>query len=170
MAIQKLRGKKFGFALFSKAKQRRLTALGLKACAAMATERAEAYRPPIEWAFRQKGQIPGPISYGAAARILNMRNLSGPKGGIWRGHQLKRIALRIGLRQLRGYLASDIVRARVRAIWRDDPNCTLEQMRARMKTEHPVGLLRVRHYLRRCQGGAAKSCAAYERLGWPIDR
>jgi DNA invertase Pin-like site-specific DNA recombinase len=46
MAIQKLRGKKFGFALFSKAKQRRLTALGLKAWVAMGNDRAEAYRPP----------------------------------------------------------------------------------------------------------------------------
>ena len=52
LAISKLKGTKFGFAVRSKAIRRRVSTMGRAALIKAAMERAEAYRHHIEWAFR----------------------------------------------------------------------------------------------------------------------
>jgi len=71
-AASKRRGKKFGMALCSKAERRRIRALGRAALARVAVERAEAYRPLIEWAFQQPGRYGRPISRRDAAERLKI--------------------------------------------------------------------------------------------------
>ena len=104
IAAAKRRGKKFGLQLRSKAWQRQVSALGRAALSKAATERAEAYRLHIEWAFRQPGVDGRPISYRAAAERLNERNIESPMGRRWVGHQLRRMARRLGLYHPPGYL------------------------------------------------------------------
>jgi len=97
LAAAKRRGRKFGVQLRSKAWQRRVSALGRAALSKAAMERAEAYRLHIEWAFRQPGIGGRRISYRGAANQLNERNLESPMGRGWTGHQLQRMARRLGL-------------------------------------------------------------------------
>jgi DNA invertase Pin-like site-specific DNA recombinase len=54
-AVRKLRGRQRGFQMLSKAKRRRIQTLGRAASTRAAIERAEAFRPHIEWALRQPG-------------------------------------------------------------------------------------------------------------------
>jgi len=80
-AASKRRGKKFGMALCSKTERRRIRALGRAALARLAVERAEAYRPLIEWAFQRPGRYGRPISRRDAAERLNERNIPCAMGG-----------------------------------------------------------------------------------------
>jgi DNA invertase Pin-like site-specific DNA recombinase len=73
-AVRKRRGLKSGLARRSRAERLRVAALGKAAIIKAAMEQAEAYRPYIEWAFRQPGVDGGPISYRAAADKFNGRN------------------------------------------------------------------------------------------------
>jgi DNA invertase Pin-like site-specific DNA recombinase len=169
-AILKRKGHKFGMAARSKAWQRRVSARGRAAWVTLVNERAEAYRPHIEWAFRQPDADGGPISYRAAADMLNERKVKSPMDRGWTGHQLKRTALRLGLDHPPGCVKNDVVRARVRAIWKQRPECTVEDVVASMGTEHPVGLVRTYMHLRDCRMAAAKRSSAQQRVGWRVDR
>ena len=170
IAAAKRKGRKFGVQLRSKAWQRRVSALGRAALSKAAMERAEAYRLHIEWAFRQPGINGGPISYRAAADQLNERHLESPMGRRWTGHQLRRMARRLGLNHPPGYLKNDVVRTRVRAIWKQHPECTMDQVIARMGAEHPLGIVRAYVHLRACRMAAAKRSPAQKRIGWRVDR
>jgi DNA invertase Pin-like site-specific DNA recombinase len=97
-AIAKARGVKFGQAARSKAEQRRCSRLGNEAKSRAALERAEIFRPHIEWALRQPGLNGRPVSLERAAQILNARCIPSPKGGRWGGEQVKRLGNRLGLR------------------------------------------------------------------------
>src|SRR5271169_6282413 len=116
IAAAKRRGKKFGLELRSRAWQRRVSALGSAALSKAAMERAEAYRLHIEWAFRQPGVDGRPISYRAAADELNDRAIESPMGRHWTGHQLRRMARRLGLHHPPGDLQNEAVRTQLRAI------------------------------------------------------
>ena len=76
----------------------------------------------------------------------------------------------LGLDHPPGYLKNDVVRARVRAIWKQHPECTVYQVIARMGTEHPVGIVRAWMYLREIRMAAAKRSSAQKRVGWRVDR
>lgn len=170
IAAAKRKGRKFGVQLRSKAWQRRVSALGRAALVRATMEQAEAYRPHIEWAFRQRGGDGGPISYRAAADKLNERNVESPMGRLWSGHQLRRTARRLGLDHPPGYLKNDLVRARVRAIWTEHPDCTIKQVVASMGAQHPLGICRAGIHLRECRMAAAKRSPVQKRIGWHVDR
>ena len=129
-AARKRKGLKFGLALRSKAWRRRVSALGSAALSKAALERAEAYRLHIEWAYRQPGVYGStrPISFRAAANRLNERNIESPMGGRWTGDQLLRMGLRLGLHHPPGHLPCTVVRARVRALWKEHPEFTAKQV------------------------------------------
>ena len=96
-AAMKARGRKLGTARLSKVGRRRISALANAGRRKAALERAEAYRPHIEWALRQPGLCGRPISVGRAARALNERGIASPWGGRWGGTQLVRMGRRLGL-------------------------------------------------------------------------
>jgi DNA invertase Pin-like site-specific DNA recombinase len=98
LAAARARGVRIGVANRSKREQRRISALGIAAKKRAAMERAEAYRPHIEWALRQPGIHRRPISLGRAAETLNERGLESPMGGHWSGEQLLRMGRRLGLK------------------------------------------------------------------------
>jgi DNA invertase Pin-like site-specific DNA recombinase len=172
LAVAKLRGTKFGLALRSKAYRRRLNALGGAALTKAAVERAEAYRVHIEWAFRQPTVYGDgrPISFRAAANRLNERNLESPRGGRWAGHQLEKMALRLGLNHPAGRLRREVAKARVRAIWNKHPEFTAKQVRASVGLEQPVGFTKIYKLLREFRMPAAERSSAQKLIGWRMDR
>ena len=170
-AVRKRKGLKSGFALRSKAWIRRLSAQSNAIQRKAATERAEAYRAHIEWAFRQPGVFGTnrPISFRAAAKKLNERNVETPMGGRWAGHQLKRMALRLGIQHPDGFPRREVVKARVRAIWKEHPEFTAKQLRAAAGLEHPIGFKRAWTLLKECRTAAASRSSAQKRVSWYID-
>lgn len=109
-AVAKRKGAKFRLALRSKAERRRVIELGMAACQKAADERAEAYRLHVEWALRQPGANGRLISFSAAARKLNERNIESPKGRQWQGSQLQRMMPRLGLDHPKGSLSAEVAR------------------------------------------------------------
>jgi len=95
-AVLKRKGAKFGFAR-SKAVRRRIHGLASAAQQRAAMQRCEAYRAHIEWALRQPGVSGLPITFHAAAKLLNDRNVGSCMGRRWSGQQLLNMALRLGI-------------------------------------------------------------------------
>jgi DNA invertase Pin-like site-specific DNA recombinase len=170
LAARKLKGLKSGLARRSKAERGRVAALGKAAIIKATLEQAEAYRPHIEWAFRQPGIDGRQISYRGAADKLNERNIESPMGRRWSGHQLKRTARHLDLHHPPGYMKNDIIRAQVQALWRLHPDCTVQQVIATTSPEHRIGIVRAGAHLRAVRLAATKQSSAQRRIGWRIDR
>jgi DNA invertase Pin-like site-specific DNA recombinase len=140
LAIARAKGRKFGLETYSKAERRRITALGHAAMQKATTERAEARRVHIEWAFRQPSIHGGsrPISYNAAAEKLNERNIESVLGGRWSGSALIRTARRLGLHYPPGMVPQEVSQARVRKIWKENPEITAKELRENAGLDHPA--------------------------------
>ena len=156
-------------ALRSKAELRRVVALAHAAAGKLANERAEAYRIHIEWALRQPGSRGGPISFNAAAKRLNERNIESALGGRWRGHQVQRVAARLGLHHPLAYVKADVARAKVQALWQSHPEYTIEQVIDSVGGERRLGVSRVRNLLRVYRRTAAERSVIHKTVGWRID-
>jgi hypothetical protein len=172
LAVRRRQGQVLGFALRSKAQQRRLRARGRAAIRAAALQRAEAYRVHIEWALRQPPAYPTtrPISFAAAAHQLNARHLPSPYGGRWQGYLLMQMAHRLGLAHPRGHLLRAEARARVRALWKRHPHYTVPQLIAASGPKYPLGTTRTEKLVRALRAAAAQRSAVHRRVGWPLDR
>lgn len=171
LAAAKLRGrKKFGLALCSKSQRQRFIALGHAALRKAAMERAEAYRAHIEWALRQPGMNRRRITFRAAANLLTARGIKSPMGGRLSGHQLQRMALRLGMHHPPAYLQSKVARAQAYAIWKQHPEFTAKQLIASLGLERPLGFTRALVYLREYRMAAAKRSFAYRKVRWQVDR
>jgi len=168
--VAKRRGRKFGLQLRSRAWQRRVSALGRAVIVQEAFDRAQAYRVHIEWALKQPGLDGEPISFRAAANKLNARDIASPTGQGWRGHALQRMARRLGLHHPPGYLKDDVVHARVHAIWRAQPDCTVQEVVDRLGLEHPLGVERAGIVLKRVRRAAARRSPVQRMVGWRVDR
>jgi DNA invertase Pin-like site-specific DNA recombinase len=172
LAVRRRRGQVFGFALRSKAQQRRMRARARAALSRAARQRAEAYRVHIEWALRQPPayRTTRPISFRAAANQLNARNLPSPMGGRWQGYQLMMMTRRLGLTHPRGHLLRAEARARVETLWNQHPDYTVKQIIAHLGPTRPLGTTRAERLLRDCRATAAQRSALHKQVGWPIDR
>src|SRR3984893_8474625 len=120
--VAKRQGRKFGLQLRPKSWQRKVSALGRAALIQQANERAQAYRVYVEWALRQPGVKERPISFAAAAKKLNARNIETPLGGTWRGHHIQRMARRLGLDHPLARMPETLARTRVRALFEHHPD------------------------------------------------
>jgi DNA invertase Pin-like site-specific DNA recombinase len=169
-AAAKLNGKKFGFSLYSKAKQRRIQKMGRAAILKATLEKAEAYRPYIEWAFRQPGPNGRTISYRAAANKLNDRAVESPKGCSWSSGQLIKTARLLHLDHPTCYMKNDVVRARVQDYWNQHPGCTAEHVITHLGIEHRVGLPRASAQLTAVRSAAAKKSRFPGPTGSRVDR
>lgn len=171
LAAAKRKGRKFGQQLRKKGAQRRISALGRAALIKLAMEQAEAYRPYIEWALRQPGRHGvEPISFRAAARELNQRNIESCTGRRWTGQQLQRMARRLGLKHPLGYLPDNVARARVHELWNRNPGITSKQVIASIGLEHRLGVERAYRYLQECRRAAATRALKRSRVAWNVDR
>ncbi len=167
--LQKLRGQKFGWALRSKAWHREICARSRVAARRAATERAEAYRLHIEWALRQPGTKGRLITYSSAAKRLNERQIPTPFGGVWRGHQMQRMALRIGIVHPLARYKRVEVRSRVRAVLARHPEFTVSQTMATWGSERRPGVGLVRKLMHVHRREAAERSAVFKKAHWRID-
>jgi DNA invertase Pin-like site-specific DNA recombinase len=170
-AVAKARGRKFGLARCSKAKRRTVIAMGHAALRKAEMERAEAYRLHIEWAFRQPSVFANgrPISFNAAANKLNDRNIESPMGARWWGPTLRRMGNLLRLYHPPGIVPQEVVQARVREIWKANPEITAEQLRASAGLDHPLGFDNSYRFLKECRMAAAKRSPLYRQRHWQID-
>ena len=153
-----------------KAFRRRLRTLLNAGIRKAAMERAEAYRVHIEWALRQPGRYGRPITINAAAARLNERQVESPMGGRWTSTNFGNMACRLGLRHRPFRLPREVLQARVRAIWKQHPDCTAKQVVANLRPEYPplgTGLVWV--LLRNCRRAAATHSPAQRQIGWQLD-
>jgi hypothetical protein len=120
--------------------------------------------------LRQPGIDGRPISFCSAARMLNERNIETPSGRGWAGSQLQRMLPRLGLTHPLGRLPRELVRARVRALWRKHPGMTGKQLVANLGLWRPLGIETARTLLNECRAAAAKRSASCKRIGWCLDR
>jgi hypothetical protein len=124
----------------------------------------------IEWALRQPGRQRRPISYRAAAIALNGRGIESPMGGRWTGLTIQRTARRLGLNHPTARISSEVARDRIYEIWKQNPDATATQVKARMRLPHPVGMTRIYSILRDYRRGSAKDSPAQKKAHWYIDR
>jgi DNA invertase Pin-like site-specific DNA recombinase len=135
-----------------------------------AMERAEAYRVHVEWALSHSGRWGGPISFSAAAVKLNEKQQPSPRGGRWTWRTVRDIAYRLGFSNRRAYVPTEVLYARVHAIWIKHPGWTTQQLIAELGPEYPVGLVRATAVVKRCRASAATNSWAHQRISWPLDR
>jgi len=167
--IAKSQGRKFGLQLRSKSWQRRISVLARAALRQEANDRAQAYRVYVEWALKQPGVKERPISFAAAARRLNARNIETPMGGRWRGNQLQSMARRLGLDHPLTRIPERFARERVRALFEQRPNLTGEQVVGAMGTAHPLWDRRAWALLKECRQDAARRSTVHRHVGWDLD-
>jgi DNA invertase Pin-like site-specific DNA recombinase len=160
----KRKGRKFGMALLSKARRRRVSELGRAALTRLALERAEAYRLHIEWAFRQPGRYGRPISRRDAANKLNERNIPCAMGGRWAGEQLFRMAHRIGLNPPPARLPREVSRARVHSIWKQHPEFNAKQVKESLGPRLLLREALVSRLLKKYRRAAAKNNPAQKHM------
>lgn len=170
--ISKLRGRKGGLQVLSKAELRRVYMLGNAARRKSAMERAEAYRPYIEWALRQPGEYGRPIAFDAAARALNARSIPSMMGARWNGVQLQRVAHRLGMNHPTATMRIDEARHRVEAIWKEHPGWTGKQVVRSLGPRHRrhLGIRRVWLLLREIRLAAAARNPTHKKIGMRIHR
>src|ERR1700730_8423054 len=167
--VAKRQGRKFGLQLRPKSWQRKVSALGRAALIQQANERAQAYRVYVEWALRQPGMNERPISFAAAAKKLNARNIETPLGGRWRGHHLQRMARRLGLDHPLARMPETLARTRVRALFEHHPDLTAAQVVANLVTAQPLWSRRAYALLKECRRDAARRSPVHNRVVWHLD-
>jgi DNA invertase Pin-like site-specific DNA recombinase len=171
ISVAKAKRKKRGLAKCSKAWRRRVTALGHAAIQKAALERAEAYRLHIEWAFRQPNPYSSarPISFYRAAGVLNARNIESPMGRRWTGPQLQRMGIRLKLNHPPSTVPMEVKEARVRAICKEQPEITAEQLIAIVESDYPLGKDYAYQQLKAYRLAAAKRSSVHRKMRWRID-
>src|ERR1700687_3089052 len=152
----------------SKAFRRRFQALSAAAVRKAAMERAEAYRVYIEWALRQPGKNGRPILPSKAADKLNERQIEPPMGSCWRSDNVRRMATRLGLYQPRVCVPTEVSRARVRAVWMQDPEFTAVKVMKRLGPENTLGRRRICKLLSECWLARATRHPTYKQMGWRL--
>jgi len=154
----------------SEAFRRRIHALSAATVHKAAMERAEAYRVYIEWALRQPGKNGRPILPSKAADKLNERQIEPPMGSCWRSDNVRRMATRLGLYQPRVCVPTEVSRARVRAIWKQHPEFTADEVMKRLGPENTLGRRRIYKLLSECWLARATRYPMYKQMGWRLDR
>ena len=172
LAVAKRRGHKPWLRLLSMAERRRFAEVGRAARKKAAMERAEAYRPHIEWALSQPGPYGTMIGFHAAARILNERNVKSVMGGRWKGEHLQRIADRLRLNHsLALSVQLDVARARLQALLEQHPEWTREEVKAGfgLKNLRILGEIQTWRLFRKVRLAAANRSPVYKMAGWRHD-
>jgi hypothetical protein len=80
------------------------------------------------------------------------------------------MGLRLGLHHPPGRLRREVIQARVRAIFKEHPEFTVQQFIANFGLEHPLGIRGSWGYVKAARMAGAKHSPAQKRVGWNIDR
>jgi hypothetical protein len=152
--------------------RRRIRTASIAARKKAAAERLEAHRLHIEWAFRQPSRYGSvrPISFNEAATKLNERGIECLTAGQWTGSGLVRAARRLGLNPPPGQVPQQVVQARVREMWKENPEITAAQLRATAGLDHPVGRINSYKFLKECRREAAARSAIHKKRKWKVDQ
>jgi DNA invertase Pin-like site-specific DNA recombinase len=172
IAVSKSKGRKFTLQTCSEAVRRRIRAASIAARKKAAVERLEAHRLHIEWAFRQPSRYGSvrPISFNEAATKLNERGIECLTAGQWTGSGLVRAARRLGLNPPPGQVPQEVVQARVREMWKENPEITAAQLRATAGLNHPLGRINSYKFLKECRREAAARSAIHKKRKWKVDQ
>jgi DNA invertase Pin-like site-specific DNA recombinase len=168
-AIQKSKGRKFGFQLHSKIKRRGIATMGRAVQLKATNEWTEAHRYYIEWALAQPGEAGELISFSAAARKLNELGIRSPKEKEWWGSSLQRSVERLGIHHPTRYENIEIAHARVESIMKEHPTITSKQLMEKLGPGKQMPEQSARRYLKARRTAAANRSSAYRRMGWKID-
>jgi hypothetical protein len=171
IAIAKANGRKFTLQTCSKAMKRRIREASIAARKRAAAERLEAHRVHIEWAFKQQSRYGGhrPLSFSEAAQILNERGIESLASGRWTGSGLARAARRLGLDPTPGQFSQAVVRAKVREVWKANPDITGRELVTHWPLPHPIGFLNCYRFLTECRLAAARRSPLHRKIGWRVD-
>jgi hypothetical protein len=90
-------------------------------------------------------------------------------GGRWRGHQVLRAALRLGLHHPSSRLPTELARAKVLALWKQHPELSAPRVIAGLGLKRYLGNKRAWALLRECRAAAARRSPTYRRVGWRLD-
>jgi DNA invertase Pin-like site-specific DNA recombinase len=172
IAVSKAKGRKFTLQTCSEAVRRRIRAASITVRKKAAAERLEAHRLHIEWAFRQPSRYGSfrPISFNEAATKLNERGIECLTAGQWTGSGLVRAARRLGLNPPPGQVPQQVVQARVREMWKQNPDITAAQLRATAGLDHPLGRINSYRFLKECRREAAARSAIHKKRKWKVDQ
>ena len=168
-AVLKRSGKKLGVLRFSKKKRAWIQARAHAGKRKAAMERAESYRGHIEWAFRQPGTNGRAISYMAAAKQLNDRDIPSPMGARWSGTQVISMARRLGLDPAPARISPRLSPVLIKEMWEEQPCITAPELLAKLGPKHPLGLDRAMKLLTVCRKAEARRSALHRKIGWHID-
>ena len=168
-AVLKRAGKKLGVLRFSKRKREWIQAQAHAGRRRAAMERAESYRGHIEWAFRQPGTNGRAISYMAAAKQLNDRNIPSPMGSTWTGTQIVSMARRLGLDPPPARISPKLSPILIKEIWEQQPGITAPEVLAKLGPKRPLGLDRAMKLVTACRKAEASRSALHKKIGWQID-
>lgn len=168
-AVLKRAGKRLGVLRFSKKKRAWIQARAHAGKRRAAMERAESYRGHIEWAFRQPGTKGRVISYMAAAKQLNDRNIPSPTGTRWSGTQIISMARRLGLDPAPARISPGLSPVLIKEIWEKQPCITAPELLAKLGSKRPLGLDRAMKLLTVCRKAEARRSALHRKIGWQID-
>jgi len=172
IAVSKSKGRKFTLQTCSKAVHRRILAASIAVRKKAAAERLEAHRVHIEWAFRQPSRYGSvrPISFNEAATKLNERRIECLTGGQWTGSGLVRAARRLGLNPPPGQIPLQVVQARVRQLWEENPEITAAQVRLAAGLDHPLGRINSYRFLKQCRLAAAARSPIHKKRKLKVDQ
>lgn len=76
---------------------------------------------------------------------------------------------RLGIRHPLANQPREIVRARVRALWKAHPEFTANQVIASLGPECPLGTTRAWRLLKECREAAVRRCPMHRRTRWRLD-
>jgi hypothetical protein len=125
-----------------------------------AIERAEAYRPHIEWAFRQPG---------VTSSTIETFNHSISDGRALDGAAIAEDGASSRAASAASPPPQEVARPRVHAMWKHSPELTGKQVLASLGREDLMGVRRARELLRECRMASAKRSRTQKLLGWRID-
>jgi len=168
-AVLKRAGKKLGVLRWPKRKRLWIQSRAHAGKRKAAMERAESYRGHIEWAFRQPGEYGSPISFMAAEKQSNDRNITSPTGAQWSGTQIVSMARRLGLDPPLARISPKLSPVLVKELWEKQPDLTAPTLLKMLGPKNPLGLDRAMELLTACRTAEANRSNLHKRIGWWID-
>ena len=111
-----------------------------------------------------------PISFMAAAKQLNDRNITSPTGAQWSGTQIVCMARRLGLDPPLARISPKLSPVLVKELWEKQPDITAPTLLKMLGPKIPLGLDRAMELLTACRTAEANRSILHKRIGSIVER